>query len=83
MITTLIYSLFALDQTLTGLAAQHSAWLFLALFIVIFAETGFVVFPLLPAIRCCSSPAPSRRRAGSTSICSSLRSLRRPCWATR
>ena len=48
MITTLIYSLFALDQTLAGLAADHAWLLFTALFIVIFAETGLVVFPLLP-----------------------------------
>ena len=48
MITTLLYSLFALDQTLAGLAAQHAWLLFAALFIVIFAETGLVVFPLLP-----------------------------------
>src|SRR5438046_4567686 len=48
MITTLLYSLFALDQTLSDLAAQHSGLLFAALFIVIFAETGLVVFPLLP-----------------------------------
>src|SRR5437764_14254416 len=48
MITTLLYSLFALDQTLSDLAAQHSVLLFAALFLVIFAETGLVVFPLLP-----------------------------------
>jgi membrane-associated protein len=48
MLTTLIYSLFALDQTLASLAAQHSSLLFAALFVVIFAETGLVVFPLLP-----------------------------------
>jgi membrane-associated protein len=48
MITTLLYSLFALDQTLADLAAQHAALLFVALFIVIFAETGLVIFPLLP-----------------------------------
>jgi len=48
MITTLLYSLFALDQTLSALAAQHAALLFSALFIVIFAETGLVIFPLLP-----------------------------------
>jgi len=48
MITTLLYSLFALDQTLSTLAAQHAGLLFAALFIVIFAETGLVVFPLLP-----------------------------------
>src|SRR2546423_7325834 len=48
MITTLLYSLFALDQTLSDLAAQHAGLLFAALFVVIFAETGLVVFPLLP-----------------------------------
>ena len=48
MLTTLLYSLLALDQTLAQLAAQHSGLLFAALFLVIFAETGLVVFPLLP-----------------------------------
>jgi len=48
MVTTLLYSLLALDQTLAQLAAQHSGLLFAALFLVIFAETGLVVFPLLP-----------------------------------
>ena len=48
MITTLLYSLFALDQRLAGLAAEHAGLLVAALFIVIFAETGLVVFPLLP-----------------------------------
>ncbi len=48
MLTTLLYSLLALDQTLAELAAQHSWVLFVALFLVIFGETGLVVFPLLP-----------------------------------
>src|SRR5258708_18645124 len=48
MLTTLVYSLFTLDQTLSDLAAKHSGLLFAALFVVIFAETGLVVFPLLP-----------------------------------
>lgn len=48
MLTTLLYSLLALDQTLAELAAEHSWVLFVALFLVIFAETGLVVFPLLP-----------------------------------
>ena len=48
MITTLLYSLLALDQSLSALAAQHVALMFAALFIMIFAETGLVVFPLLP-----------------------------------
>ena len=48
MLTTLLYSLLALDQTLATLAAEHSGLLFAALFVVIFAETGLVIFPLLP-----------------------------------
>ena len=48
MLTTLLYSLFALDQSLADLAAQHSWVMFAALFVVIFAETGLVVLPLLP-----------------------------------
>ena len=48
MITTLLYSLLALDQSLSALAAQHAWLMFAALFIVIFAETGLVVLPLLP-----------------------------------
>ncbi|HEY4138154.1 MAG TPA: DedA family protein [Casimicrobiaceae bacterium] len=48
MITTLIYSLLALDQTLAQLAAEYGPWLYALLFLVIFAETGLVVFPFLP-----------------------------------
>ena len=48
MTTTLIYSLLALDQTVAQLAAQHGPWLYLLLFLIIFAETGLVVFPFLP-----------------------------------
>ena len=48
MLTTLLYSIFALDQTLSTLAAEHAALMFVVLFLVIFAETGLVVFPLLP-----------------------------------
>jgi membrane-associated protein len=48
MITTLLYSLLALDQSLSALAAQHAWLMFAALFLVIFAETGLVIFPLLP-----------------------------------
>jgi membrane-associated protein len=48
MLTTLFYSLLALDQTLAGIAAQYGPWLYALLFLVIFAETGLVVFPFLP-----------------------------------
>ena len=48
MITTLLYSLLALDQTLAQLAVQYGAWLYAILFAIIFAETGLVVLPFLP-----------------------------------
>jgi membrane-associated protein len=48
MLTTLLYSLLALDQTLAALAVQYGPWLYGLLFVVIFAETGLVVFPFLP-----------------------------------
>lgn len=48
MITTILYSLLALDQTLAQLAADYGPWLYGLLFLVIFAETGLVVFPFLP-----------------------------------
>jgi membrane-associated protein len=48
MLTAFLYSLFALDQTVAALAAEHGHWLYVILFVVIFAETGLVVFPFLP-----------------------------------
>ena len=48
MLTTLLYSLLALDQTVATLAAQYGVWLYAILFVVIFAETGLVVCPFLP-----------------------------------
>ncbi len=48
MLTTLFYSLLALDQTLAQIAAQYGPWLYALLFVIIFAETGLVVFPFLP-----------------------------------
>ena len=48
MLTALLYSLFALDQNVGQFAAQYGAWLYLLLFVIIFAETGLVVFPFLP-----------------------------------
>ena len=48
MLTTIFYSLLSLDQTLALLAAQYGPWIYAMLFVVIFAETGLVVFPFLP-----------------------------------
>ena len=48
MISTLLYSLFALDQTLTQLVGQNAWLIYVVMFAIIFAETGLVVFPFLP-----------------------------------
>jgi membrane-associated protein len=48
MFTTIFYSLLALDQSVATLAGQYGHWLYALLFLVIFAETGLVVFPFLP-----------------------------------
>ncbi|MHB8493578.1 MAG: DedA family protein [Casimicrobiaceae bacterium] len=48
MLTTIIYSVLSLDQTLASLAANYGPWLYAILFVVIFAETGLVVLPFLP-----------------------------------
>lgn len=48
MLTTLFYSLLALDQTLASIASQYGPWLYALLFAIIFAETGLVIFPFLP-----------------------------------
>ena len=48
MLTTALYSLLALDQTLAQFAGQYGPWLYLLLFVIIFAETGLVVMPFLP-----------------------------------
>jgi membrane-associated protein len=48
MLTTLLYTLFALDQNVADLATRYGHWLYALLFVVIFAETGLVVFPFLP-----------------------------------
>ena len=36
-----------LDRHLAALAVQHGLWIYAILFVVIFAETGLVVTPLL------------------------------------
>ena len=48
VLTTFLYSLLALDQTVATLATQYGPWLYAVLFVVIFAETGLVVCPFLP-----------------------------------
>jgi len=37
-----------IDQTLGVWVAQYGAWIYLILFLIVFAETGLVVLPFLP-----------------------------------
>ncbi len=48
MMTTILYTLLSLDDSVAALAAQHGHWIYAILFLIIFAETGLVVFPFLP-----------------------------------
>ena len=48
MITTLVYSIFALDANLPQIVATYGNWIFVILFLIIFAETGLIIFPFLP-----------------------------------
>jgi membrane-associated protein len=48
MITTLLYAIFSLDSSLPLIVAQYGNWIFVLLFLIIFIETGLVVFPFLP-----------------------------------
>ena len=48
MISTLLTSIFSLDTVLPQIVAQHGNWIFVILFLIIFAETGLVIFPFLP-----------------------------------
>jgi len=48
MMTTILYTLLSLDESVAALAAQHGHWIYAILFLIIFAETGLVVFPFLP-----------------------------------
>ena len=45
---SILQLLLHLDQHLAEFAAQYGAWIYVILFALIFAETGFVVTPFLP-----------------------------------
>jgi len=42
-----------IDVHLAELVAQYGVWVYAILFLILFCETGLVVTPFLPAIRCC------------------------------
>ncbi len=48
VITELVHAVLHLDATLGRVAAEYGPWLYVLLFLVIFAETGLVVTPFLP-----------------------------------
>ena len=51
------------DRYLEAFVAQHGAWVYALLFLIIFVETGVVVMPFCPATRCSSSWGPCAGRA--------------------
>lgn len=48
LLTQLIDIVVHLDQHLQALVAEHGAWIYLILFLIVFCETGLVVTPFLP-----------------------------------
>src|SRR4051812_32184902 len=48
MLTSLLYSLFSLNDSLPAVIAQYGYWVYVILFAIIFCETGLVITPFLP-----------------------------------
>jgi membrane-associated protein len=48
IVTSLIDFILHIDKHLVQITSQYQGWTYLILFIIIFAETGFVVTPFLP-----------------------------------
>ncbi|MEO7762110.1 MAG: DedA family protein [Casimicrobiaceae bacterium] len=48
MLTSVLYSIFSLDSSLPAIVTQYGNWVYAILFLIIFAETGLVIFPFLP-----------------------------------
>ena len=48
LLTNLLNLLLHFDQHLTAFVADHGAWVYLLLIVIVFAETGLVVTPWLP-----------------------------------
>jgi uncharacterized membrane protein YdjX (TVP38/TMEM64 family) len=57
VIRFLIDFILHIDVHLAELVAQYGIWVYAILFLILFCETGLVVTPFLPGIRCCSSRA--------------------------
>ena len=48
LLTTFIDIILHLDVHLAALTAQYGTWIYVILFLIIFCETGLVIFPFLP-----------------------------------
>ncbi|HNI83195.1 MAG TPA: VTT domain-containing protein, partial [Rhodocyclaceae bacterium] len=48
LLSTFIDIVLHLDVHLAALTAQYGTWIYVILFLIIFCETGLVVFPFLP-----------------------------------
>ncbi|MFY9982109.1 MAG: VTT domain-containing protein [Methanoregula sp.] len=47
-LSTLFYLIIHIDKYLPGIIQTYGFWTYLILFVLIFSETGFVIFPFLP-----------------------------------
>ncbi len=68
IIVTLVDFIIHIDKHLEIFVQQYGLWVYALLFAIVFVETGLVVMPFCPAIRCCSSSAPWAAPACSTCL---------------
>ena len=54
LVSFLIDFILHVDKHLEVFVQTYGAWVYGLLFLIIFVETGLVVMPFLPGIRCCS-----------------------------
>lgn len=69
LIHFLIDFILHIDVHLAELVAEYGIWVYAILFLILFCETGLVVTPFLPGIRCCLWLARSPRCRLTISTC--------------
>lgn len=57
LITSLLDLILHIDKHLQAFVTQYGTWVYVLIFAIVFTETGVVVMPFLPGIRCCLSLA--------------------------